>query len=45
MMNVTFEPYARTHWHSHDGGQVLIATGGIGIHQIEGQTPQLLYPG
>lgn len=45
MMNVTFEPCARTDWHSHDGGQILIAVGGIGIHQIEGEPPELLTPG
>jgi len=32
MMNVTFEPCCRTDWHSHAGGQILIAVGGIGIH-------------
>ncbi|GAB3899164.1 hypothetical protein GCM10028825_49070 [Spirosoma agri] len=24
---VTFEPDARSHWHSHAGGQVLLAVG------------------
>ena len=42
MMNVTFEPCCRTDWHSHAGGQILIAVGGIGIHQVEGQEPELL---
>jgi 4-carboxymuconolactone decarboxylase len=28
--SVTFEPGARTAWHSHPGGQVLIVTAGIG---------------
>lgn len=45
MMNVTFEPCCRTDWHSHAGGQILIAVGGIGIHQVEGEAPQLLRPG
>ena len=45
MMNVTFEPCCRTDWHSHAGGQILIAVGGIGIHQVEGQEPELLLPG
>lgn len=45
MVNVSFEPCCRTDWHSHAGGQILIAVGGIGIHQVEGQEPQLLLPG
>lgn len=45
MMNVTFEPCCRTDWHSHGGGQILIAVSGIGIHQVEGQEPELLLPG
>jgi len=28
--SVTFEPGARTAWHSHPGGQVLIVTAGFG---------------
>ena len=28
--SVSFAPGARTHWHSHDGGQVLIVTSGSG---------------
>ena len=27
---VTFEPGARSHWHSHAGGQVLLAMGALG---------------
>jgi quercetin dioxygenase-like cupin family protein len=27
---VSFSPGARTHWHSHDGGQVLVVTSGLG---------------
>lgn len=45
MMNVTFETCARTDWHSHAGGQILIAVGGVGIHQVEGQAAELLLPG
>ena len=45
MMNVSFEPCSRTDWHSHAGGQILIAVGGVGIHQVEGQEPELLLPG
>ena len=28
---VTFEPGARSHWHSHAGGQVLLAMGALAI--------------
>lgn len=45
MMNVTFEPCCRTDWHSHAGGQILIAIGGVGIHQVAGGEPELLQPG
>jgi 4-carboxymuconolactone decarboxylase len=34
--NVTFEPGARTHWHVHPGGQVLLVTSGKGRYQEEG---------
>lgn len=34
---VIFEPTARTNWHSHDNGQVLLVTEGIGYYQEEGQ--------
>ncbi|NOW46485.1 4-carboxymuconolactone decarboxylase [Novosphingobium sp. SG751A] len=36
---VRFEKGARTHWHSHPMGQLLIITAGHGWVQIEGQTP------
>jgi len=31
--SVAFEPGARTHWHTHPKGQVLIVTEGEGIYQ------------
>jgi quercetin dioxygenase-like cupin family protein len=34
--SVTFEPGARTAWHSHPLGQVLIVTAGCGWTQCEG---------
>ena len=34
--NVTFEPGARTKWHLHPGGQILLATGGVGYCQEKG---------
>lgn len=42
---VTFEPGARSHWHSHAGGQVLLAMGGIGYYQERGKTIQILRKG
>ncbi|MEE3099389.1 MAG: cupin domain-containing protein, partial [Pseudomonadota bacterium] len=33
---VTFEPGARTAWHTHPGGQTLIVTSGLGRQQREG---------
>jgi quercetin dioxygenase-like cupin family protein len=35
--SVAFAPGARTHWHRHDGGQVLVVTSGAGrIHDRDG---------
>lgn len=31
--NVSFEPGARSKWHSHPAGQILLATGGVGYYQ------------
>ncbi|GAA4402580.1 cupin domain-containing protein [Nibrella viscosa] len=42
---VTFEPGARSHWHSHAGGQVLLAMGGIGYYQERGKLIQILRKG
>jgi quercetin dioxygenase-like cupin family protein len=43
--NVTFEPKARTNWHSHPGGQILFITEGTGYYQAKGQPSQLLKKG
>lgn len=43
--NVTFEPGARNNWHTHPGGQILIATDGIGYYQEKGKPIQLLRKG
>lgn len=43
--NVTFEPGARTRWHSHPGGQMLIVTEGIGYYQEKGKPVQTLRKG
>jgi quercetin dioxygenase-like cupin family protein len=42
---VTFEPGARTAWHTHPLGQTLIVTAGAGYVQQEGQAPQPIRPG
>lgn len=43
--NVSFEPQARTNWHSHPGGQILFITEGTGYYQAKGQPAQLLKKG
>lgn len=43
--NVYFEPGARSNWHSHPAGQILIITDGEGFHQIEGQPKEILKKG
>ena len=35
--NVTFEPCARTHWHTHPAGQHIIVTSGVGYYQALGE--------
>lgn len=45
MANVTFEPGCRNSWHSHKGGQLLIATAGIGYYQEKGEPARRLFPG
>jgi quercetin dioxygenase-like cupin family protein len=35
--NVLFEPAARSNWHKHPAGQILIITAGEGYHQIKGK--------
>jgi len=43
--NVTFEPGARTKWHTHGGGQALIAIDGVGYYQEKGKPIQILRKG
>jgi quercetin dioxygenase-like cupin family protein len=43
--NVTFEPKARTNWHEHPGGQILLVTDGNGYYQEKGKPAQLLKKG
>ncbi len=42
---VTFEPGARTAWHTHPLGQTLIVTAGSGLVQREGGTIEEIHPG
>ncbi|AYO40760.1 Cupin domain [Serratia liquefaciens] len=42
---VTFEPGARSAWHTHPAGQRLIVTSGVGLTQQEGQPIQIIRPG
>ena len=42
---VTFEPGARTAWHTHPLGQTLIVTSGVGWAQCEGGPVEELRPG
>lgn len=43
--NVTFEPSCRNNWHSHTGGQLLIAVEGVGFYQERGKPARKLVPG
>lgn len=42
---VTFEPGARTAWHTHPLGQTLIVTAGVGLVQQWGRPAQEIRPG
>lgn len=43
--SVTFEPGARTAWHTHPLGQTLIVTSGCGWVQREGGLVEEIHPG
>ncbi|ADB37993.1 (R)-mandelonitrile lyase [Spirosoma linguale] len=43
--SVTFESGARTNWHIHPTGQILMITEGTGYHQIKGQPRELIRRG
>lgn len=43
--NVFFTPGGRTHWHSHETGQVLNVTAGCGWICKEGEAPQPIRAG
>jgi len=44
-VSVTFEPGARTAWHTHPLGQTLIVTAGCGLAQREGGAVETIRPG
>lgn len=44
-VSVTFEPGARTAWHTHPLGQRLIVTAGCGWAQREGGSIEEIHPG
>lgn len=43
--NVTFEAGARTKWHLHPAGQILLVIDGIGYYQEKGQPKKILRKG
>src|SRR4051812_40838524 len=43
--NVYFEKGARSNWHVHPSGQILIVLDGEGYHQLEGQPKQTMKKG
>lgn len=43
--SVTFEPGARTAWHAHPLGQILIVTSGCGLVQRWGGPTEEIHPG
>lgn len=43
--SVTFEAGARTHWHTHGGGQMLLVTEGIGYYQEKGKEIRIIRKG
>lgn len=45
MALVTFEPGARTNWHTHPLGQTVIVTAGVGWAQREGGPVEEIRPG
>lgn len=43
--NVTFEPGARSKWHMHPAGQILLVMEGVGYYQEKGQSKKILHKG
>ena len=42
---VTFDPGARSAWHTHPAGQRLVVTAGVGLTQEWGKPVQVIRPG
>jgi quercetin dioxygenase-like cupin family protein len=43
--SVTFDPGARTNWHLHPGGQILLVMDGVGYYQEKGSPKRILHKG
>lgn len=43
--NVTFEPGARTNWHLHPAGQIILVIDGVGYYQEKGNSKKILHKG
>ena len=43
--SVTFEAGARTNWHHHKGGQILLVTEGKGLYQEKGKPVEIIDKG
>lgn len=43
--HVTYEAGCRNDWHSHKGGQLVLALSGKGWHQVEGEPAIVVLPG
>ena len=43
--SVTFEPGARTNWHLHPAGQIILAIGGVAYYQEKGSPKKILQKG
>lgn len=43
--SVTFEPGARTNWHVHPAGQIILAIEGEGYYQEKGSPKRILHKG
>lgn len=43
--SVTFEAGARTNWHYHKGGQILLVTEGKGLYQEKGKPVEIIKKG
>ena len=42
---IHFEPGARTKWHVHERGQILLCEEGVARTQVQGHPVQVLHPG